>query len=57
MLSRLWFQKVWKMGDDTLRYMYDPARGNDYNYWPTRYTGSSDSGGVHWNSGIANLGE
>ena len=34
------------MGEYALRYMYDLARGNDYNYWPTRYTGSSDSGGV-----------
>ncbi|HYO64806.1 MAG TPA: M4 family metallopeptidase, partial [Archangium sp.] len=24
-------------------------------YYPTRYTGTSDNGGVHWNSGIANL--
>ena len=57
---------MWKIGEDiwtpntpgdALRYMYDPARGNDYDYWPTRYTGSSDNGGVHWNSGIANLGE
>ncbi|HYO75062.1 MAG TPA: M4 family metallopeptidase, partial [Thermoanaerobaculia bacterium] len=27
----------------------------DYDYYPTRYTGSEDSGGVHMNSGIANL--
>jgi vibriolysin len=35
--------------------MDDPARYGDYDYWPTRYTGTSDNGGVHWNSGIANL--
>ncbi|HSP77127.1 MAG TPA: M4 family metallopeptidase, partial [Myxococcaceae bacterium] len=35
--------------------MNDPAQGGDYDYYPTRYTGSSDNGGVHWNSGIANL--
>jgi Zn-dependent metalloprotease len=41
--------------DDALRYMNDPTRGGDYDYYPTRYTGTSDNGGVHWNSGIANL--
>jgi Zn-dependent metalloprotease len=40
---------------DSLRQMDDPARYGDYDYWPTRYTGTSDNGGVHWNSGIANL--
>jgi len=41
---------------DALRYMDNPtADGSSYDYYPTRYTGSSDSGGVHWNSGIANL--
>ena len=35
--------------------MADPAQFGDYDWWPTRYTGSSDNGGVHWNSGIANL--
>jgi Zn-dependent metalloprotease len=55
------FTDIWYVGEDTwladtaLRYMDDPARAGDYDYYPTRYTGSSDNGGVHWNSGIANL--
>jgi bacillolysin len=40
---------------DALRNMADPAQYGDYDYWPTRYVGTSDNGGVHWNSGIANL--
>jgi Zn-dependent metalloprotease len=55
---------TWKIGEecwtpatpgDALRYMNDPAVAGDYDYYPTRYTGTSDNGGVHWNSGIANL--
>jgi vibriolysin len=55
---------TWKVGEecwtpgtagDALRYMNDPAQAGDYDYWPTRYSGTSDNGGVHWNSGIANL--
>jgi vibriolysin len=55
---------TWKVGEDiytpntagdALRYMNDPALGGDYDYYPTRYTGTSDNGGVHSNSGIANL--
>lgn len=55
---------TWKVGEecwtpatagDALRYMNDPAIAGDYDYYPTRYSGTSDSGGVHWNSGIANL--
>jgi vibriolysin len=55
---------TWLIGDeiytpatagDALRYMDDPAKGGDYDYYPTRYIGTSDNGGVHWNSGIANL--
>ncbi len=55
---------TWKIGEecwtpgtagDALRYMNDPSTAGDYDYYPTRYTGSSDNGGVHWNSGIANL--
>ena len=55
---------TWKIGEecwtpgtagDALRYMNDPAAAGDFDYWPTRYTGTSDNGGVHWNSGIANL--
>lgn len=41
---------------DAMRYMDDPAKdGQSRDYYPTRYTGSQDSGGVHLNSGIANL--
>jgi vibriolysin len=40
---------------DALRYMNDPAAAGDYDYYPTRYTGTADYGGVHSNSGIANL--
>ncbi len=55
---------TWRIGEecwtpavagDSLRNMADPAEYGDYDYWPTRYTGTSDNGGVHWNSGIANL--
>jgi vibriolysin len=40
---------------DALRYMCDPAEAGDVDYYFDRYTGSSDNGGVHSNSGIANL--
>ncbi|MEM9292636.1 MAG: M4 family metallopeptidase [Acidobacteriota bacterium] len=56
---------TWLVGEDTwtpgtagdaLRYMDNPTQdGSSYDYYPTRYTGSADNGGVHWNSGIANL--
>lgn len=55
---------VWKIGDeiytpatagDALRTMNDPAASGDYDYYPTRYVGTADSGGVHTNSGIQNL--
>jgi Zn-dependent metalloprotease len=56
---------TWKVGEDVwtpgvsgdaLRYMNDPAKdGSSADYYPNRYTGSSDNGGVHSNSGIANL--
>lgn len=55
---------TWKIGEDiytpgtsgdALRYMNDPAAAGDKDYYPTRYTGTSDYGGVHTNSGIANL--
>ena len=55
---------TWKLGEDVytpgtagdaLRYLNDPALGGDYDYYPTRYTGTADNGGVHSNSGIANL--
>jgi len=52
---------TWDIGEDcwlaapALRYMDQPsADGSSYDYYPARYTGSSDNGGVHWNSGIAN---
>jgi hypothetical protein len=61
-----WFMSpdVWKIAEDVwtpgtagdaLRYMNDPALTGDSDYYPTRYTGTSDNGGVHVNSGIANL--
>ncbi|MEM9488412.1 MAG: M4 family metallopeptidase [Myxococcota bacterium] len=41
---------------DSLRYMDNPTRdGISTDYYPTRYIGDLDYGGVHWNSGIANL--
>jgi vibriolysin len=55
---------IWLIGEDiytpgtpgdALRNMADPAQFGDRDYWPTRYTGTSDNGGVHTNSGIANL--
>lgn len=58
----------WKIGEDTyiggdaIRYMDNPHNATNYGYtsnddpdhYTERYTGSSDSGGVHINSGIAN---
>ena len=56
---------IWMIGDDiwtpttpgdALRYMGNPTQdGSSKDYYPERYQGTSDSGGVHWNSGIANL--
>ncbi len=41
---------------DALRYMNNPtADGSSRDYYPERYVGTDDNGGVHWNSGIANL--
>jgi len=41
---------------DAMRYMNNPTQdGQSRDYYPTRYTGSQDNGGVHLNSGIANL--
>jgi hypothetical protein len=45
------FESIWYVG----RYMNDPKAAGDFDYYPTRYTGTDDNGGVHWNSGIANL--
>ncbi len=56
---------TWVLGEDSwtpntpgdgLRYMDDPTTdGSSTDYYPERYTGTQDNGGVHWNSGIANL--
>jgi len=53
---------TWDIGPDcyiagwALRYMANPTQdGASRDYYPTRYTGILDNGGVHWNSGIANL--
>ncbi len=45
-----------------MRYMCDPVNDNingvgSRDFYPDRYQGEEDNGGVHWNSGIANLGE
>lgn len=54
---------TWKIGEDAytpgttgdaLRYMDNPTRGNQPDYYPNRYIGTADNGGVHTNSGIAN---
>jgi len=61
-----WFMSpdVWKVGEDVwtpgtagdaIRYMNDPALTGASDYYPTRYTGTANNGGVHVNSGIANL--
>ena len=57
--------RTWKVGEDcytpatagdALRYMNNPtADGYSRDYYPERLTGSGDNGGVHGNSGIANL--
>jgi len=56
---------TWRIGEavytpgnpsDALRYMNNPALdGVSHDYYPQRYTGTADNGGVHWNSGIVNL--
>jgi vibriolysin len=56
---------TWKVGEDittpatagdALRYMNNPtADGYSKDYYPEKITGTADSGGVHGNSGIANL--
>jgi vibriolysin len=57
--------RTWKVGEDcytpatagdALRYMNSPTLdGYSKDYYPERLTGSGDNGGVHGNSGIANL--
>lgn len=61
------YDNVWKLGEDiwtpqipgdALRYMNDPTLdGHSRDYYPDRYIGDDDNGGVHSNSGIANLGK
>jgi len=53
---------TWDLGESFFTYaggkfrnMADPAEQGDYDYYPDRYLGWGDGGGVHWNSGIANL--
>ncbi|HXH95208.1 MAG TPA: M4 family metallopeptidase, partial [Thermoanaerobaculia bacterium] len=56
---------TWKVGEDiytpntagdALRYMNNPTQdGSSKDWYPSRYTGTADNGGVHSNSGIANL--
>lgn len=58
--ARTWLlaETAWtpKKADDAMRYMNDPTKdGQSYDYFPERYTGGQDNGGVHLNSGIANL--
>jgi thermolysin len=40
--------------DDGIRDMADPGTDGDPSDYDERYIGTSDNGGVHWNSGIAN---
>ncbi|HEY8132775.1 MAG TPA: M4 family metallopeptidase, partial [Thermoanaerobaculia bacterium] len=57
-------ENTWKIGEDiftpftpgdALRYMNDPAAAGDRDFYPDRFIGPDDNGGVHTNSGIANL--
>lgn len=51
-------EDIWTPGTsgDALRYMNNPtADGQSSDHYNDRYTGSQDNGGVHLNSGIANL--
>jgi len=51
-------EDIWTPGTsgDALRYMNDPTvDGSSRDHYSSRYVGSADNGGVHWNSGIANL--
>ncbi|MFT5758108.1 MAG: Zn-dependent metalloprotease [Alteromonadaceae bacterium] len=50
--------EIWTPGTpgDAMRYMNNPTQdGQSKDYYPERYTGTQDNGGVHLNSGIANL--
>ena len=53
----------WQIGEDiytpstagdALRSMADPTESGDPDHYSNRYIGTSDNGGVHWNSGISN---
>lgn len=53
----------WQIGEDiytpstdgdALRSMEDPTLNGDPDHYSNRYVGTSDNGGVHWNSGISN---
>ena len=53
----------WQIGEDiytpstagdALRSMADPTENGDPDHYSNRYIGTSDNGGVHWNSGISN---
>jgi Zn-dependent metalloprotease len=51
-------ETIWtpNQANDAMRYMNDPTKdGQSYDYYPERYMGAQDNGGVHLNSGIANL--
>ncbi|GKY98048.1 hypothetical protein MPSEU_000762900 [Mayamaea pseudoterrestris] len=52
-------EEVWTPGmkGDALRYLNDPTRTGEgeTDYYPDRYQGDDDNGGVHWNSGIVSL--
>jgi bacillolysin len=43
-----------KTANDALRSMSDPTKYGDPDHYSKRYTGTSDNGGVHTNSGIIN---
>jgi len=54
---------TWKIGEDAytpgtsgdaLRYLNEPSLAGDPDHYSERYTGTSDNGGVHTNSGIPN---
>lgn len=52
---------TWNIGEDcwlsrsALRYMATPSTdGSSRDHYSARYIGTSDNGGVHWNSGIGN---
>jgi hypothetical protein len=52
---------VWLIGENVvktgrgIRDMSNPFQVGHYDYFPSRYQGELNKGGVHWNSGIATL--